>query len=351
MPPYKAISAVIVEKLLMTDMYTHIIITNYKQRYIFKPRRSLSPHPTMTPDEREIISALGSVIIKTFCEQAPVVFLYAILVPLGVLNLRYFLWRQTQKFTAGIILFGLLSATCLVVAETGELVLYIYLGMIEDIGTSLPEKRISTNNRIHSWNIVSNAFETIPLLANDGLIIWRAWVIFSKTRWALYTLVVLWLMTAGAILASSVTFYLGTIFNYLQYTGLGLTFGTNLIATSFIGYVLWSHRKAFNNLTPHFLGPNKVWNVLVLLFEMGFIYCMLQLIALNFDIKIPDPAVPAIQWSTSQIFMDIFLMVYAMFSTMYPILVALVIQGSSVMLGIHETATSITESQVDANVV
>ncbi|KAH0580734.1 hypothetical protein H2248_002221 [Termitomyces sp. 'cryptogamus'] len=321
----------------------------------------------MTPDEREIISALGSVIMKTFCEQVPVVFLYgvyydhrysfalntgpAILVPLGVLSVQYFQRRPAQRFTAGIILFGLLSATCLVIFETGELALYICLGMIEHIDTPLPEKRISTNNRIHSWSIASNAFETIPLVANDGLIIWRAWVIFSKTRWVLYTLVILWLMTAGAIIGASITFYLDTVSEILQYTGLGLTLGTNLLATSFIGYVLWGHRKVFKNLPPHLQGRSKVWNVLILLVETGFMYCVLQTIALNFDIHVPDPSVPAIQWSPSQISMDTVLMIYTMLSTMYPIVVAFMILGPSVMLGIHESAMSVTESQVNANFV
>lgn len=109
--------------------------------------------------------------------------------------------------------FEALSVTSFAVLQSGQVVLFISLGMIENIGTPLTKKRASANERLQPWNVAFDAVQLIPvrdlfisnsrvlyvdkLLTNDALIIWRAWIVFSKRRWALYTLILLWLLTAG----------------------------------------------------------------------------------------------------------------------------------------------------------
>ncbi|KAG6901235.1 hypothetical protein C0995_014900 [Termitomyces sp. Mi166 len=116
----------------------------------------------MTPDEREIIVALGSVILTTLREQIVIVLLYAIFMPLGMLSLQGSVRIPARRTTACIMLLGALSATCLLIVETGELVLYIRLGMIENITTPLEDKRASTDDQIQPWSKAVSACQLIP---------------------------------------------------------------------------------------------------------------------------------------------------------------------------------------------
>ncbi|KAG5732415.1 hypothetical protein E4T56_gene11317 [Termitomyces sp. T112] len=300
----------------------------------------------MTPEEREIVTALGSVILGTFREQSIIVLLYGIFIPLGVLCVHDFVRKPAHRKTACIMLFGALFATCLLIVETGQVVLYLRLGMIDNTATPLTDKRETTDIVIQPWSKAVSACQLVPLLTNDTLLIWRAWVIFARRRWALYILSVFWLTTAGVMLSTLVT-YFAPISNTLEHVTFGLTFGTNLVATCLIGYILWGHRRMFKS-TAHFQGE-KTWKVLVLLFEMGFIYCILQVVAVISDSLTPAASVPLIQWSGVDVFMDILYTICTMLSTLYPIIVALVIQGPSVMLGIHETAAS-TSGQSNTHV-
>ncbi|KAH0586715.1 hypothetical protein H2248_007930 [Termitomyces sp. 'cryptogamus'] len=117
----------------------------------------------MTPEEREIVTALGSVILGTFREQSIIVLLYGIFIPLGVLCVHDFVRKPAHRKTACIMLFGALFATCLLIVETGQVVLYLRLGMIDNTATPLTDKRETTDIVIQPWSKAVSACQLVPV--------------------------------------------------------------------------------------------------------------------------------------------------------------------------------------------
>ncbi|KAH0584761.1 hypothetical protein H2248_008043 [Termitomyces sp. 'cryptogamus'] len=112
---------------------------------------------------------------------------------------------------------------------------------------------------IGKWSVAQIWLECIPPIMNDFFIVWRAWVIFERRRWALYVLIGLCLSTLVLTFVLLLMFqkssnYHGdmiiplSIFELtipvasivLQQLGTtSLSAVTNFVATFFIGWTLW----------------------------------------------------------------------------------------------------------------
>ncbi|KAG6808423.1 hypothetical protein H0H92_004158 [Tricholoma furcatifolium] len=273
----------------------------------------------MTPDDRELLQRVGFALLENFKHIiiGPA-FLYGIFSPLAIITLHELFIRrglssQGTKTILGVILFGLLAAAGNVTAALTSIFAAMRLILVENAKMPLAERTVLADAIVNPSYSALEWFSQLPVVVNDALIIWRAWVIFSKTRWALYILIPTWIATAGpmpinpnmaAIIASNIAF-----------TSQCLSLATNFLATSFIGSILWSVNSQISD--------DWVQDV--------------------FHSKLVSVATARIATADSE-GIDIFNSIYAMISAMYPTITTFLIHGPFSMVGIHDTVTEIYES-------
>ncbi|KAF5320386.1 hypothetical protein D9758_019061 [Tetrapyrgos nigripes] len=126
--------------------------------------------------------------------------------------------------------------------------------------------------------------ERLNYLIGDGIVVWRAWVLFPGNRFAKGVLTMAMIIScAGAGVDAGIN-----IIQALQPDlpldndrRQGLIYvlpllGTNIIATGFIGYKAWSHHQDIRKNLSHCGNTvSQVQKILVLLVESGILYCVL----------------------------------------------------------------------------
>ncbi|KAG6808422.1 hypothetical protein H0H92_004157 [Tricholoma furcatifolium] len=214
----------------------------------------------MTPEERQMLQSFGIALWNNFRLTLGPSLLYGMFVPLVIVT-SY----DLVKATLCIILLGLISATGYIITILADIIYPVNLTFLANLGIPLEARLAITDAQLQTWTIASTWFQDLPILLNDGIIVWRASAIFARKRWALYLLTALWGITAGArpcvsvlddfdhlhagllvftisyaiiasvptpsamaVTDSSIIFYLYT----------GFSIGTNFLATSFIAYIL-----------------------------------------------------------------------------------------------------------------
>ncbi|GLB38829.1 hypothetical protein LshimejAT787_0506940 [Lyophyllum shimeji] len=147
---------------------------------------------------------------------------------------------------------------------------------------------LASRDEIFPLILVENWVDQLEIYISDGVVIWRAWVLFSDARrWMMSLPVALFLGSIATGLG-----YLATIVTLPAYLALqtrqpvlpfrlvtahlALSFVTNVVATMLIAYRLWAHRKLLGKLRQ--ASRSAAQNVLVILVESGTAYCVVQLV-------------------------------------------------------------------------
>lgn len=104
-------------------------------------------------------------------------------------------------------------------------------------------------------------------IISDGVVIWRTWILYPERQWIMILPCLLLMGTTGTFVASP----LSTAFFALSFT-------TNAISTLLILYQLWAHVGFRSHLGIQ--KRTRVTNVLLVLVEVGFVYCGIQGVAL-----------------------------------------------------------------------
>ncbi|KAG6835419.1 hypothetical protein H0H93_001624 [Arthromyces matolae] len=143
---------------------------------------------------------------------------------------------------------------------------------------SNPERKTKINIALAELVIAQNWFQPV---VNDDFIIWRAWVLFGRRRWALYLSITL--ATLNTISTVLLLAWYSHVFdadlNVLILRGATIpSLVSNVVATSYIGYTLWMHAKTINkSMGSRGRRPFGVKRILFLLVETGVVYAVLQL--------------------------------------------------------------------------
>jgi len=163
-------------------------------------------------------------------------------------------------------------------------------------------------------------------IVNDGLIVWRSWVVSAgrSRHWVVYLVSALWLAVIATTFAqlklllskdrtSIVKFSSGSwIHLYTASTVLSLC--TNFLATAAIAYMLWSHRRFLLQTLGH-KGQRRsdVIRVLTLLIESGTLYCILQFITLTLIARPHLSEAPAAEYAATRFFFSVVVILSAMY--------------------------------------
>ncbi|KAK0193535.1 hypothetical protein F5146DRAFT_1221130 [Armillaria mellea] len=127
--------------------------------------------------------------------------------------------------------------------------------------------------------------ECIEFIIGDGIVTWRAWVLWDHDRRILYasSILILGSVATGSMLfqtlASSskpISIYRDGSTSTWTTSAMILTLSTNVFATTLIGYRAWVHRRLICSLTGGSYSAAQVCgkiDILALLIESGTFYC------------------------------------------------------------------------------
>ncbi|KAK0451205.1 uncharacterized protein EV420DRAFT_727226 [Desarmillaria tabescens] len=138
------------------------------------------------------------------------------------------------------------------------------------------------------WSQLILGIVNVPF--GDGIVIWRAWILWNRRRWIIASSVVLLLVTVGsgsglvytvAMTPAGATFTDSSVESW-AIAFIISTFSTNLWTTALVAYRTWSHFKLVRHLTGiSILGSfRKQSAILPILIESGTLYCCTWLIVI-----------------------------------------------------------------------
>ncbi|KAH0583262.1 hypothetical protein H2248_011136 [Termitomyces sp. 'cryptogamus'] len=247
----------------------------------------------MTPGERKILQRIGQALLHDWIiTSAPIYFCYGFLMPITLMVAYSSVRHQAQSWLSKYQLVILFLSTS---AFSAHLIVKMWSSIIEhqafQIGIpSLSQRLDYINVQLGKWNFALNCLELIPPIVNDVFIIWRAWIVFQRQRWALCISIALSLCTlvlaiVYMIIVANPDFlmanqkYRTAVTSFVNTGVLISSFVTNIVATSFIVWTLWKHLKFLQtNLDSQQRRLFRLWHILYLLADAGAFYAVLQLL-------------------------------------------------------------------------
>ncbi|KAK0470049.1 uncharacterized protein EV420DRAFT_86533 [Desarmillaria tabescens] len=129
------------------------------------------------------------------------------------------------------------------------------------------------------------ALDCVNFVLGDGVVIWRAWILWNRNRWILFVSLILLFSTLGT--GATVTYALGSCLKTVGSlsgcpalaacgtAAMILIVTTNLWTTSLIAYRTWTHYRLIRTLTGESLVARfcKQNGILTFLIESGICYC------------------------------------------------------------------------------
>ncbi|KAG6830721.1 hypothetical protein H0H92_015000 [Tricholoma furcatifolium] len=227
----------------------------------------------MTPEERKLIQVARAAVWYNVKSTAASFILYGFSTPLAIQAISeaikaHSFRRYINLLNLAMMLFGFFASMAIVFPNIVLNFGPIYVLARVNTGTSeltLMAKSLTLSGRA---NAATNWSRTILPIVNDAFVIWQAWVIFAKSRWALCILGATWLSSlaldlthahhkgmsiAGLILNSDGVANIAAatidpslsipvsedIQNNFIVASTALSFVTNLLCAFFIAFVLW----------------------------------------------------------------------------------------------------------------
>ncbi|KAI0049834.1 hypothetical protein FA95DRAFT_1603999 [Auriscalpium vulgare] len=145
------------------------------------------------------------------------------------------------------------------------------------VGSAWPFNSTSDDlERSMAIDSLLTSIATLNFVLGDGIVVWRAYVIWDRNRHILCVPFLLLLITLG----TSVWQIMYTIFrvrvqanvDHAYQIGLFMTLLTNVVATGIIGYRAWQHYRS-SSVVQIRIGRDRALTVLLLLVESGALYC------------------------------------------------------------------------------
>ncbi|KAF9469475.1 hypothetical protein BDZ94DRAFT_1303190 [Collybia nuda] len=224
---------------------------------------------------------------------------------------------QFWMFLACTVMFLLATAhEATTLASSGIL---IHSALMKYPGLTLAEKIPLLNTLLKSPSIITIWITNFEVIASDCIVVWRASVLLQRRWWLIAIPSLLLLASIALLMVDSISSTIGSKWeseagNYFYTVASAISLGTNVIATAFIGYIYWAHRKTVKGLRKNRATQSE--RVLALLIESGVVFCVPQ--AVSFGLQFTPNTVPG---TTSYYAQIIFMTAYYGFSVMYPTIV------------------------------
>ncbi|KAF9459178.1 hypothetical protein BDZ94DRAFT_1268968 [Collybia nuda] len=276
---------------------SHMPLLVYKkrqpsQKYCLILDRSPSFTVPMTPQEAAIVHNFGNSVLINSVFLLPESLLYGVFIYLFAQSTTIFMRRGLRSWSSRILFtISLMSFILMGIHWTtysAGLFISIKALVIDDPASFGDSKRLAGLGRqVFHIDVIENVVDQLPIYISDGIVIWRAWVLFSDDIWIMAVPGALFLGTIGTGLTYLSYMTSPLAFRAVQLrepvlpmklvtANLALSFATNMVATLLIGYKLWVHRKSPRIKAIGSLSSAQ--KVLIALIESGTAYCTLQLV-------------------------------------------------------------------------
>ncbi|KAF7339003.1 hypothetical protein MVEN_01976500 [Mycena venus] len=133
--------------------------------------------------------------------------------------------------------------------------------LMDNNNTPLPDRPALADKKNIGFFGAMEALFLFNMIVGDSVLLWRTWVIYFCRRHILWFPGLLWL-TSFVALCNTPTNLISWAFSL----------GTNLVCTALVGVQAWKHRRMTRFLHMH---KSRTDQILSLLVESGFIYCLL----------------------------------------------------------------------------
>ncbi|KAF9075619.1 hypothetical protein BDP27DRAFT_1415392 [Rhodocollybia butyracea] len=222
--------------------------------------------------------------LKEWIAETAVGFLlYGIYATFSLIAIYFLLTRnvgnKARLTLLAVIIFMFMGCTSLLILDLEFILVQIPLAGFN------PPDPVTTGKLLGNIKISENFLERINFLVNDGIVVWRAWILFPNNRIVKAVLSICLLACCVCNIFDAASGAVNVLRNF-QAVGAGtreflvLTLPllvTNVVATSLVGYKALQHRQDLRcNLNASSIRPGgtitKVQKILFLLVESGFIY-------------------------------------------------------------------------------
>ncbi|KAF5378555.1 hypothetical protein D9615_007035 [Tricholomella constricta] len=286
----------------------------------------------MSPDERVILQHVGVAMLENFAVLNSFVLLYGMFIMMfsfttSTLLQRGFASRATQ---------AMLGVTSIAfVACSVDCIFFILINMIGAKGllvdsAGMVNKSIvaRVDKTITLFNIVITVTPMVLPILSDGVVIWRAWVLYPDKQWIMLIPCALLLGTIGVTVAFIVLNFksyqnpmLNSAMDDMFGASLTLSLATNVVATSLIFYKLWGHLQFLRRMGIKQNSTSPAQKILIVLVDTGLAFCALQItsVVLQFVPQPPESSTLL----TSEIFLSCLNVVTAMYPSIVIVLVNL----------------------------
>lgn len=310
------------------------------------------PANAMTPDEEKLLRDIGVLLLGNLAGFTAMTLLYGVFVLLFSIS-TYKITHRKLKFRPAMAMFMVSLITFILATLYWCAYLASFATQVRGILVDTDIGPLDTGSfdgiykkglpftHIENWTA-----QLVPMIS-DGVVIWRAWVLYDDQRWILIGPIALLVGTVGSgigflglatheasnVAASSQSLtvvggLIGTIARkntFLSFSALSLA--TNVFAAVLILYRLWSHGQPAGSFPVGQKGqmPSRFQTVAVLLVESGVLYAATQVINLVLELIRTTP-------DSSLYFGErVITAVYTLCTAMYPtIAVMLVVTQRSI---------------------
>ncbi|KAF5378446.1 hypothetical protein D9615_007046 [Tricholomella constricta] len=286
----------------------------------------------MSPDERALLQHVGVATLHNLANLTSAVLLYGMFIVLfsfGTFTLlqRGLASRSTQAMlglTSIAFLASSVNCISLIIANVIGVkgVLVDSAGIVDESILARVHKRIILIN-----TVVTAAPMVLPILS-DGVVIWRAWVLYPDKQWIMLIPCALLLGTIGATITCFALIVKGVqvlgvdpILDDINVASLTLSLATNVVATGLIFYKLWGHLRFLRRMGIKQNSTSSAQKILIVLVDTGLAYCALQVISvvIEFVPLRPNSSI----WVVGLIVLDLLDSVTGMYPSIVIVLVSL----------------------------
>ncbi|KAE9401342.1 hypothetical protein BT96DRAFT_918921 [Gymnopus androsaceus JB14] len=241
----------------------------------------------MTPDESEMITHAGTVLIQNISALIFTFGLFGAYILAFIISMHIILQKENNGWARKAMIALLLTGFGMLVLNTcatiGFDMFLVKFGLVVSLPGGLIAQEMASDMKSIAIGIVTGWSENFLFVIADTAIVWRAWVLWTENRLIRWTLPIILLADIGVNIAdaiidtksalSSEDISVPVAFDWLS-TALNLT--VNTVATLLIAHRAWKHHQSIHTISVNKRTPIEA--ILLLMVESGAIFGMVQII-------------------------------------------------------------------------
>ncbi|KAI0066713.1 hypothetical protein BV25DRAFT_1420634 [Artomyces pyxidatus] len=240
-----------------------------------------------------------SILVLTFYPLIVETLLFGVFSCLTVLSTYLLLWRP--RSVATLMMLFLTTTMYIAAAVHWGACLAAAISGLSDPANFLLDQRHTADQVLASIGL------TINVVLSDVIVVWRAWLLWERSRGVLVVSFCLLIATAVAAIFNGVYLAGHVLATFLMISTAwptvtaAISIATNIWATALVAYKAWLHRRFIRQHIQGCKRRTRVELLLSLLIESGSVYCIYLIVVLLSTRALLGPLCPVFGTSVAQI--------------------------------------------------